>query len=120
MYRSALKHAHPTSAETSPQTTQNGDTTLAWLWLPSSQGEPPEADPKVWEVDESPSSVSQALVTPEYVCDQCDEAVAMLPALSPQPALFAKYPPSTWLAVSAAQSSPEADSPLKRHAVLQA
>ena len=64
--------------------------------------------------------MSQASVTPEYVCDQSDEAVAVLPTLSPQPALSSEYPPSAWLAVSTALSSPEADSPLKRHAILLA
>ena len=54
----------------------------------------------VWEVDESPSSMSQASVTPEYVYNQSVEAVAMLPALSPQSALPAEYPLSTLLGVS--------------------
>ena len=74
----------------------------------------------VWEVDESPSFVSLASVTPEYLYDQSVEAVAMLPALSPQSALPTEYPLSTPLAMSTAQSPPESDSPLKRHAVLQA
>ena len=74
----------------------------------------------VWEVDESPSSVSQASVTPECVYDQSIEAVAVLPALSPQPALPVEYPLSALPTESAAQSPPEAKSPPKRHAVLQA
>ena len=74
----------------------------------------------VWEVDESLSSVSQALVTPECECDRSVEAMAMLPALSPQPALSTEYPLFALLVVSAAQSPPEADCPPKRHAVLQA
>ena len=48
------------------------------------------------------------------------EAVAVLPALSPQPTLPTEYPLSALLAVSATESPPEADSPLKRHAILQA
>ena len=67
----------------------------------------------VWEVDESPSSVSQASVTPECVFDQSVEAVAMLPALSPQSGLAAEYPLSTPLAVSATLSPPEANCPPK-------
>jgi len=114
VYRSALKHTHPASAETSPQTARSRVATPIWLWLPSSQGEPPEADPAVWEANESPSSVSQALVTPECVYAQSVEVVAMLPALSTE------YPLSAPLSVSAALSPPEADSPLKRHAVLLA
>ena len=74
----------------------------------------------VWEVDESPASVSQALVTPECVCDWSVEAMGLLPALPPQPALPIKRPLTTLPTVSAAQSPPESDSPLKRHAVLQA
>jgi len=71
-------------------------------------------------VDESPSSVSQASVTPKCMYDQGVEVVAMLPTLSPQSALPAEYPLSTPLAMSAAMSPPEADSPLKRHVILQA
>ena len=74
----------------------------------------------VWEADENPSSVSQASASPEHEYYQSVEAVAMLPALSPQPALSAEYPLFALLTVSTAQSPPEADSPLKRHAVLQA
>ena len=74
----------------------------------------------VWEVDENPFSVSQASVTPEYVYDQSIEAVAALPTLSTKFALPAEYPLSALLAVSAAQSPPKADSPLKRHVVPQA
>ena len=74
----------------------------------------------VWKVDESPSSVSQASVTPKCMYDQSVEVVAMLPTLSPQSALPAEYPLSTPLAMSTAMSPPEADSPLKRHAVLLA
>ena len=59
-------------------------------------------------------------MTPECVYDQSVEAVAVLPALSPQSALATEYPLSAPLAMSAALSPPEADSPLKRHAVLQA
>ena len=62
-------HAHPALVETSPQTAQTVAAAPVWLWLPSGQGEPPEVDPVVWEVDESPSFVSQASVTLEYVCD---------------------------------------------------
>ena len=58
----------------------------------------------VWEVDENPSSVSQASVTPECVCDWSVEAMTMLLALSPQPAL---------LTVADALSPPKADSPLR-------
>ena len=105
--------------KTSPQTTRNGAAAPAWLWLPSGQGESPGADPVVWEVDESPSSVSQASVTPECVYDQSIKVMAMLPTLSPQSALAAEYPLSTPFAVFAALSPPEADSPLKRHAILQ-
>ena len=74
----------------------------------------------VWEVDESPTSVSEASVTPECVCDWSIEAVAMLPALPPQPALPAKHPLSALPTMSTAQSPPESDSPLKRHVILQA
>ena len=74
----------------------------------------------VWEVDESPSSMSQALVTPECVCDWNIEPLAVLPALSPQPALPAERPLSALSTMSATQSPPEFDSPLKRHDVLQA
>ena len=73
----------------------------------------------VWEVDESPSSVSQASVTPKCMYDQSVEVVAMLPTLSPQSALPAEYPLSTLLAVSAAQS-PQRQTLLQRDAILQA
>ena len=74
----------------------------------------------VWEVDESPASMSEASVTPECMYDWSIEAMAVLPALSPQPTLPAEYPLSTLLAVSTAQSPCKADSPPKRHVVLQA
>ena len=74
----------------------------------------------VWEVDESPSSVSQASVTPECMYDQSIEVVAVLLALSPQSTMPTEYPLSAPLAVFAALSPPEADSPLKRHVVLLA
>jgi len=74
----------------------------------------------VWEVDESPSSVSQASVTPECVYYQNVEAMAVLPALSPQSTLSTEYPLSAPLVVSTAQSPPEVDSPPKRHTILQA
>jgi len=74
----------------------------------------------VWEVDESPSSVSLALVTLEYVYDQSVKAMVVLPALSPQPALPAEYPLSAMPTESAAQSPPKAKSPPKRHTILQA
>ena len=89
--------------ETSPQTVQTIVAAPVWLWLPLGQGEPPEADPMVWEVDESPSSVSQASATPEYVYDQSVKAVAVLPALSPQSAWPPEYPLTALLAVSAAK-----------------
>ena len=57
-------------------------------------------------------------MTPECVCDWNIEAVAMLPALSPQPALLAERPLSALSTVSTAQSPPESDSSLKRHTVL--
>ena len=66
----------------------------------------------VWEVDESPSSVSEASVTLECVCDWNVKAVAMLPALSPQPALPTEHFLSALPTVSAAQSPPESNSPL--------
>ena len=74
----------------------------------------------VWEVDESPASVSKASVTPEYLCDWSVEAVAVLPTLSPQPALPTERPLSALPTMSATQSPPKSDSPLKRHAILQA
>ena len=91
-----------------------------WLWLPSGQGEPLEADHVVWEVDESPASMSEASVTPEYVCNWSIKAMAVLPALPPQPILPTGCPLSALPSVSAAQSPPESDSPLKRHIILQA
>ena len=72
------------------------------------------ADPMVWEVDESPTSVSEASVTPKCVCDWSVEAVVVLPALPPHPALPIERPLSALPTVSTAQSSPESDSPLKR------
>ena len=98
-----MRHAHLASMETSPQTVQTIVAAPVWLWLPLGQGEPPEADPMVWEVDESPSSMSQAFVTPECVYDQCIEAVAVLPALSPRSTLLAECPLSALLAMSATQ-----------------
>ena len=74
----------------------------------------------VWEVDENPSSMSQASVTPECVYDQSIKVVAMLPTLSPQLPLPARCPLYALPTVSTAQSPPESDSPLKRHTVLQA
>ena len=71
-------------------------------------------------MDERPSSVSQASVTPKCMYDQSVEVVAMLPTLSPQSALPTEYPLSGPLAVSTALSPPKADSPLKRHAILLA
>ena len=65
----------------------------------------------VWEAGESPSSMSQASVTPKYVYDQSVEVMVVLLALSPQPAL---------LTVADALSPPKDDSPLNRHVVLQA
>ena len=65
-------------------------------------------------------------MSPEYEYDQSVEAVAMVPTLSPrsalppESALFARYPLTALLAVSAAVAPPEADSPLKRPVVLQA
>ena len=64
--------------------------------------------------------MSQASVTAECVYDQSIEVVAVLPALSPQSALPVEYPLSALLAVSTALSPPEADSPPKRHIILQA
>ena len=58
----------------------------------------------VWEVDESPSSMSQASVTPECVYDWSIESMTMLPMLSPQPALPTKCPLSALLTVFAAKS----------------
>ena len=74
----------------------------------------------VREVDENPSYVSQASVTPECVYDQSVDPVAVRPALSPQHALPAECPLFALLTVSATQSSLEAESPPKRHAALQA
>ena len=73
----------------------------------------------VWEVDESLTFVSEASMTPECVYDWSVEAVAVLPALPPQLALPIERPLSTLPTVSAAQSPPKSDSPLKRHTVLQ-
>ena len=75
----------------------------------------------VYEVDKNPSSVSQASASPEHEYDKSIIAVAEVPALSPRSALPTEYPLTALLAVSAAQwSPPEANSPLYRHAVLQA
>ena len=57
----------------------------------------------VWEVDENPSSVSQASMTPECMYDQSIKAMAVLPALSAQSTLPTEYPLTTLLVVSAAQ-----------------
>jgi len=104
--RSALKHAHPSSVETSPQTVQNGATAPAWLWLPSSQGE-------------------SLGVSPEHEYDQSIVTVAEVPAMSHRSALPAKstlsagYPLTALVAVSTALAPPEANSPLRRHVILQ-
>ena len=87
VYRNPLKHAHPASVETSPRTARNEAAALAWLWLPSSQGESLGADPMVWEVDKNPFSVSLALVSPEHEYDQSVVTVAEVLALSPRSAL---------------------------------
>ena len=100
--RSALRHAHPTSAETNPQTVRTIAVVPVWLWLPLGQGEQWEADPVVWEVDESPASMFEASVTPECECDWSIEAMAKLPTLPPQPALPVGCPISALLTVSAA------------------
>ena len=76
--RSALGHAHPASVKTNPQTVRTVATAPIWLWLPLGQGEQPKVDPMVWEVDESPTSVSEASVTPKCVCDWSVEAMATL------------------------------------------
>ena len=52
-------------------------------------------------------------MTPECVYDQSIEAVAVMPTLSPQSTLPTEYPLSALLTMSAAQSPPEADTPLK-------
>ena len=57
----------------------------------------------VWKVDESPSSVSQASVTPKCMYDQSVKGVDVGPTLSPQSALPAEFPLTALLAVSAAQ-----------------
>ena len=77
----------------------------------------------VWEVDKNPSFVSQALVSPEHEYDQSVVTMAEVPALSPRSALpsqSAEYPLTALVVVSAALAPPEADSPLRRHAILQA
>ena len=83
----------------------------------------------VWEVDKSPSSMSEDSVTPKCMCDWSIKVVAVLPALPPQPTLPVERPLSALPTVSAAQSPPKSDSPLherplerplKRHAILQA
>ena len=61
----------------------------------------------VSEVDENPSSVSPALVSPGCEYDQSGVTVAEVPALSPRPTL---PPESALLAVAAAMTLPEADS----------
>ena len=60
----------------------------------------------VWEVDESPASVSEASVTPECMCDWSVKAVVVLPALSPQPTLPTKHLLSALLTLYVAQSPP--------------
>ena len=73
----------------------------------------------VWEVDENPSSMSQASVSPEHEYDQSVVTMAEVPALSPrsalppESALSARYPLTALLAVLATQwSPPEANSHL--------
>ena len=73
----------------------------------------------VWEVDENPSSVSQASVSPEHEYDQSVVTVVEVPALSPrsalppESALSAGHPLTALLAMLAAQQSPpEVDSHL--------
>ena len=56
----------------------------------------------------------EASVRPECVCDWSIEAMVVLPALPPEPALPIERPLSALPTVSTAQSSPESDSPLKR------
>ena len=80
----------------------------------------------VREADENPSAISLASVSPKHEYDQSVVTVAEVPALSPQSALPPKSSLSTGcpltalLAMSAAMAPPEADSPLKRPAILQA
>ena len=65
-------------------------------------------------MDENPSSVSQASVSPEHKYDQSVIAMAEVPALSPQSALSAESPQTTLPTMFAIQySPPKADSPLK-------
>ena len=44
----------------------------------------------VWEVDENPSAVSLALVSPEHEYDHSVATMAEVPALSPRSALLAQ------------------------------
>ena len=77
-------------------------------------------------MDENPSSMSQASVSPEHEYDQSGVTVAEVPALSPRSALPAqsaqptKYPLTALVAMFTTLAPPEADSPLRRHAILQA
>ena len=66
----------------------------------------------VWEVDENPSSVSQASATPKYVYDQSVEAVVEVLALSPKSTQPTEYPLTALVAMSAVVSPPKANSPL--------
>ena len=100
--RSALTHTHPTLVETNPQTERTVAAAPIWPWLPLGQGVPPKADPMVWELEESPASVSNASMTPEYVYDWSVKAVAELPALPPQHALPAVHLLSALPTMSAA------------------
>ena len=103
VYRSPLMHAHPASAETTPQTEQTCAVAPAWPWQPSNPSESLEADPVVQVADKNPSAVSLPLVSPGYENDQSGEAMAKESALSPRSAL----PPVSTL--SAAMAPPEAD-----------
>ena len=64
--------------------------------------------------------MSQASVSPEHEYDQSIVTVAEVPALPTRSALPAEYPMTALVAVFVVVAPPEADSPLKRHAVLQA
>ena len=68
----------------------------------------------VLEVDENPSYVSLASVSPRYEYDQRGVTVAEVPTLSPLPALIPEP------ALSAAVAPPEAKSPPKQHGIPQA
>ena len=66
----------------------------------------------VLEVDENPSYVSLASVSPRYEYDQSGVTMAKVPALSPLTALPPKSALSALLVVSAAVAPPESDSHL--------